>query len=270
MHLTQPAVSGQIKRLEEAVGAALFDRTARGMALTEAGRAWRPWAERALASIAAGRDALDAIAGLERGALSIGGGATATTYLLPAPIGRFHARYPDVHLYVREQGSEAVLTAVAAGDLDLGIVTLGPEPGAPRGVRCDPWIEDDLRLIVPERHRLRARRTFRWPEIDGEPAVLFEAGSAVRAIIDERLGAHGVRVRPVMELRSIESIKQMVAHGVGAAFVSRFALGSEERGLRAVPGGVARRLAIARRADREPSRAAAAFLEELGAGASGG
>ena len=95
------------------------------------------------------------------------------------------------------------------------------------------------------------------------PFVGFEAGSAVRALIDDHLRAAGVAVDVVMELRSIESIKQMVAAGIGAAFVSRHALTRGEHALDARGGNPSRQLAIATRSDRTPSPAAATFLSLL-------
>lgn len=260
LHLSQPAVSAQLARLEEDLGTSLFHRTPKGMQLTEAGSLFRTYAEQGLLFLEDGREALDALRGLQRGTLSVGGGATATTYLLPPVLRRFHEAHSAIQLYVREQGSAAVVEGVLAGDLDLGVVTL-PVDTRGGGLVVTPWQKDDLRLVVPPSHRLRRRRRFRWADLDGEPLVLFEGGTAVRRVIDTALADAGVEAKIVMELRSIESIKQMVAQGIGSAFVSRFAL-SEERGL--VPmegaGGLVRELAVIRRADRRPTMAARAFL----------
>lgn len=263
LHLTQPAVSNQLARLEGELGQALFDRTPKGMVLTAAGEVFRSHVEAALSRLEEGRVALDELAGLERGALSIGGGATATTYLLPPLLGRFHEQYPGIRLFVREQGSRSVMEAVIAGELDLGIVTLPLRQ--PRGVtlQVEPWVEDELLLIVPEGSRLQQRRTFRWRDLDGMSLVLFEAGSAVRNLIDARLAQAGIRVEIVMESRSIESIQQMVAEGIGAAFVSQFALGKGAAGLRCKEGRLTRELALIHRSDRAPSAAARAFRDLL-------
>jgi LysR family cyn operon transcriptional activator len=263
LHLTQPAVSNQLARLEGELGQALFDRTPAGMVLTRAGETFRSYAEDVFGSLEAGREAIDELAGLERGALAIGGGATATTYLFPPLLGRFHERYPSIRLFVREQGSQSVVEAVESGDLDLGVVTLPlPAGHAPR-LSVESWVDDDLRLIVPGDHPLRRRKRFRWKELDGEALVLFEAGSAVRALIDRHLAQARIRVQPVMELRSIESIKQMVAQGIGAAFVSRFALASSAHSLVCSEGPLRRELAIVTRRGRTSSAATRAFLELL-------
>lgn len=270
LHLSQPAVSGQLGRLEEELGQRLFHRTPKGMELTEAGALFRRYAESALARLDDGREALALLAGLRRGALSIGGGATATTYLLPPLLAPFHAEHPNIRLFVREQGSQAVLVALAAGELDLGVVTL-PATGAPgeaagpARLAFEPWLEDELRLIVPPGHPMGAQPRFRWRDLAEVPLVLFEPGTAVRRVIDRELEAAGITPVIVMELRSIESIKRMVAEGIGAAFVSRYALegGGEGAGLGCAEGPLTRVLGLAYRADRPPSAAGAAFLETL-------
>ncbi|PIE19184.1 MAG: LysR family transcriptional regulator [Proteobacteria bacterium] len=258
LNLTQPAVSAQLRKLEGELGQALFHRTPKGLELTAAGRLFREYVDGALQRLDEGVEALRELAGLARGTLSIGGGATATTYLLPALLGEFHARHPSIRIYVREQGSSGVVEAVQSGRLDVGVVTL-PAGERRGGLVVEPWLEDELRLVVPRGHPLEGRRSFRWAELAGARLVLFEAGAAVRDLIDGRLSASGVEVETVMELRSIESIKQMVVQGIGAAFVSRYALPGGEGGLRCADGALTRTLALVR-TDRPPSAAAAEFI----------
>jgi DNA-binding transcriptional LysR family regulator len=261
LHLTQPAVSAQLRGLEEDLGVRLFHRTAKGMVLTEAGEVYRRHVEQAALWLGDGRAALESLAELSTGELSIGAGATATTYLLPPLLRAYHGAHPGIRLHVREQGSAAVADSVRAGDLDLGVVTL--PVAETQGLRLTAWQRDVLRLIVPPGHRLDGRSRFSWRELDQEPLVLFEAGAAVRRLIESTLEDEGVQVQPVMELRSIESIKQMVAQGIGSAFVSQYAL-PEDVGLVPHKGRPPRReLAICVRADREPSAAARAFLEAM-------
>lgn len=265
LHLTQPAVSAQIARLEDELGVTLFDRTAKGVVLTEAGRTFLGYTRAAMERIEAGRAAIERLTGLEAGTLSLGGGATATTYLLPPLLGEYHRAHPQVRLFVREQGSRDVLANVLSGALDLGIVTLPfPDELDTRDrVRLDvrPWVEDELLLIVPQGHPLEGAKTFRWADLAGTDLVLFEGGTAVRRLLDQRLATSGAHI--AMELRSIESIRQMVAQGIGAAFVSRHALDDPGMGLRAAEGQVTRTLAVVLRKDRTRSAATEAFLEQL-------
>jgi DNA-binding transcriptional LysR family regulator len=134
-------------------------------------------------------------------------------------------------------------------------------------------VEDELLLIVPPKHRLAARKAFRWKELAGQPLVMFEGQSAVRDLIERQLARAGVEPVVVMELRSIDAILQMVQQGIGAGFVSRWALvgsrfaafasglGKRHAGLRSADQRLVRTLAIVSRADRAPTAAASAFVD---------
>lgn len=263
LHLTQPALSAQLSKLEDDLGVRLFDRTPRGMTLTAEGQLFLTFVEDALSRLNDGQRAIRELKGLEVGSLSVGGGATATTYLLPPVLARFHEDHPGLRLFVREQASMGVMEAVVAGELDLGVVTLGATDRVPEPLASKPWVEDELVLLVPPKHPLAAKNTYRWKDLDGMPLVLFEAGSAVRNLIDARLLSEGCRPEIVMELRSIETIKQMVAQGIGAGFVSRFALDDSHDSLRASRDAIKRQLAIVWRSDRTLNPAAEAFIEVL-------
>jgi len=264
--VSQPALSAMLRKLEAEVGAELLHRTGRGVELTEAGRVFLAQAEEALRRVDDAVEAVRQVVGLERGSIRIGGGATATTYLLPPVVSGIRRRRPGLRFYVREAGSNIIAAAVASGELDLGIVTLPvPEAGGGGGKQplvVVPLVEDEMRLIVPPRHPLAGARSFRWRDLAGEPVVAFEAGTAVRVLIDRASEAAGVTLNVIMELRSIESIKQMVAAGIGVGFVSRFALRGSE-GLTCRDGRLSRALAIVRRSDRVPSPAAAEFERDL-------
>lgn len=264
LHLTQPAVSAQLARLEEELGHRLFDRTPKGMNLTEAGRLFHAYAEEVVGRLDDGKRALDALAGLEQGSLAIGGGATATTYLLPPLLGQFHHLYPAIRLFLREQGSQSVLEGVAAGQLDIGLVTLPISTalaGSSVKLEVEPWVDDELRLILPPAHPLNSRKSIHWTDLDETPCVLFEDGSAVRDLINRHQEEAGVQLQTVMELRSIESIKQMVAQGIGAGFVSQYALSGPEAGHRVQDAPILRQLGLLYRSDRTLSKAATVFLE---------
>lgn len=259
--VTQPALSAMLRKLEREVGAELLHRTGRGVDLTEAGRVFLQHAEETVRRADGAVRAVREVLGLERGSISIGGGATATTYLLPRVVSAVRAAHPGLRFYVREAGSSTVAAAVLAGELDLGIVTL-PAPSAGGGLAQTPLVEDELRLIVPALHRLAGKKQFRWQDLAGESVVAFEAGTAVRGLIDGASAAAGVALTVVMELRSIESIKQMVAAGIGVGFVSRFAL-REGEGLACRDAKLVRKLALVRRAERAPSAAAGVFAAAL-------
>jgi LysR family cyn operon transcriptional activator len=259
--VTQPALSAVVRKLEAEVGAGLLHRTGRGVELTEAGRVLLSHGEEALRRVDAGKAAVAQLAKLERGSVRVGGGATATTYLLPRAVSELRTRHPGLRFYVREAGSNAVAQAVASGELDIGIVTLPLKREEQAELRVERLVVDELRLIVPPGHRLAGRSAFKWKDLEGEPVVAFEAGTAVRELVDGAAARARVTLSVVMELRSIESIKRMVGAGIGVGFVSRFAV-TEGDGLSA-GGGLSRVLAVATREGRSPSAAVEALEKAL-------
>jgi DNA-binding transcriptional LysR family regulator len=256
--VTQPALSAMLKKLEKHVGTPLVHRSGRGVALTEPGKAFLAHAEEAIRRAEQAVQIAREMAGLQQGHIRVGAGATATGYLLPRVIGAMRQVHPGLRFYIREAGSAAVAEAVASGELDLGIVTLPVHTTDDRAVTTRPLIDDDLRLIVPPGHGLAGKRSFRWSDLAGQPVVAFEAGSAVRELIDAAALAAGVELTVVMELRSIEAIRAMVAAGIGVGLVSRFAIPASE-GLTCRDSDLKRKLAIIKPAGRRLSPAAEAF-----------
>lgn len=266
--VSQPALSAMLRKLESEVGAPLLHRTGRGVELTEPGRVFLSHAEDALRRADAGVQAVRELMGLQTGSVRVGAGATAAAYLLPPVISTVRERHPGLRFYVRETGSAAVAAALLSGELDLGIVTLPVRGVGEKELLILPLMEDELRLIVPPRHRLAGKKSFKWSDLAGERVIGFEAGSAVREVVDQAAARAGVTLDVVMELRSIQSIQQMVAAGVGVGFVSRLALAETDKesgggGLVCKESSLVRGMAICRRADRFPSPAAAAVEREL-------
>jgi len=305
--VTQPALSAMLRKLEREVGTDLLHRTGKGVELTEAGRVFLRHATAAVREADDAQRAVRELLGLERGTVRIGGGATATTYLIPPVVGAMRRQHPGLRFVVREAGSNAVAQAVASGELDLGIVTLPITVPDGETLVKTPLVTDELRLIAPHspheplggthlpaalrdeitreptpREASTREPTFRFRDLVGVPVVGFEAGSAVRLLIDDAAAKAGVTLNYVMELRSIEGIKEMVAAGIGVAFVSRFALtphplapasasasanahprDSRLVGLALKSGTLSRTLAMVAPRDRIKSPAAAAFAEEL-------
>lgn len=259
VHVTQPALSGQIKRLEQILGTTLFHRQGRGLALTQGGETFRRFAADALGQIDAGRSALGSLGTLASGTISIGGGATSTTCILPSIIGAFHARYPGIRFTIREATSRTIVEAVLSGELDLGLVTL-PLPASVDATRLsvDAWVVDELVLVVPPNHPLRHRRRFRWQDLHNQPLIAFESGSAVRQLLDRQLSDHEVRPSVVMELRAIGTITNMVAAGIGLGFVSRLAV-PQTHALRCADRTLERQIAVIERRDRSRTPAIEAF-----------
>ena len=216
-HLSQPALSASIQRLEEAMGARLLHRHARGARLSAAGEALQPHARAALAAVASGRQAVAEMQGLARGRVRIGGGATACTYLLPPVLTAFHQDFPAIDLRLRETFTPAVRAGVAQGELDLGIAEAG---GAPiPGLVEEAWTTDALVLVASPSLAVRlARQGDRLAP--GTPTVTFSAGAALRELLDATLPDLDV----VIELGSIAAVKGHCRAGLGVALLSRVAV----------------------------------------------
>ncbi|HEY8075495.1 MAG TPA: LysR family transcriptional regulator [Labilithrix sp.] len=205
-HVTQPALTASIQRLEAQMGAKLLVRGPGGASLTAAGEALLPRARAALAAVEEGRRAVAEITGLAAGTVRLGAGATVCTYYLPRTIAKFRAARPGVRLHLREAPPDDLLDALEAGDLDLVILSrIGRVPGGAHLAR-EKWLDDELVLVGA-------------PGVDPKtaPLVTFAHGQTTRTIVD--------RVFPeipiAMELGSIAAVKGNTRAGVGIALVSR-------------------------------------------------
>ncbi len=239
-HLSQPALTVSIRRLETRVGARLFSRGRHGAELTAAGRAFLPRARATLAAFEDGVRAALEVEGLHAGDVRLGAGATVCTYLLPRVIAAFRKAHPAINFVLRESTTEEALDGLASGALDLALVT---------SKTGDRWITDQLVLIAPPGMESPA----------SAPFITFKRGATTRDLLDR----HFPGARIVMELGSIAAVKANVRAGVGIALVSRHAIGDDVAAGRLVlvpdrRTPIARPLRIVHRGiDRLPPAAAA-------------
>lgn len=260
--VTQPALTRRIQQLEEHLGVTLLSRSRSGVTLTSIGELVVPEARALVARYDHLRAQVAAFARLEGGTVRIGGGATAVSFVLPGAIAAFQAEHPLVRFEVREAGSREIAEHVVDGRLELGLVTL-PVPA--RELDIHPLLEDEVVLVCRHDHPLAHRRRLDVAQLAGLGVVGFEAGSAIRQLIDAALHAAGVEMNVVMELRSIPAIVRMVVTTGNLGFVSR--LGVEPDGeVRALPVrglDIRRRLAVVARRGAALSPAAASFARRL-------
>jgi len=271
LFVTQPALSRRLQQLEAELGATLFVRTPRGIALTEEGRLVQREARVLLERYEHLKAGVAALSGLEAGTVRVGGGATAVSFLLPEAIASFQRSHPGVLFQVKEAGSRDVERDVAAERLELGIVTLPIEPTLAGELDATPLVTDRILLVAAADHPFARRGRVEVADLEGQPFVGFESPSAIRTLIDEALREVGVTVNVVMELRSIPAILRMVTTTGRLAFVSRLGLGASAWGGREeivpVEGEeleITRDLAVIAKKGRPPSAASAAFARELG------
>lgn len=260
--ITQPALSRRIQQLEQHLGVELLVRGRKGALLTEIGRLVHSEAQGIVARYEQLRETVMSHQRLEGGTVRIGGGATAVSFILPEAIAAFQAAHPQVRFQMREAGSSEIADDVVAGHLELGVVTL---PVRDRELEIMPLATDRIVLVARHDHPLAQRRRVRIQDLADQAFVAFEAGSALRQIIDGKLRDAGVEVNVVMELRSIPAILRMVSTTGNLAFVSQ--LGMEQPGdvvAVAVAGlRIERRLAVIARRGTVLSPAASAFSARL-------
>jgi DNA-binding transcriptional LysR family regulator len=208
-HVTQPALTASIQRLESQLGAKLLDRGRGGAALTAAGEALLPRARAALAAVEEGKRAVSEVMGLTAGTVRVGAGATVCTYYLPRFLARFRAKYEGVQIHLREANQDDLVDAVEAGDLDLTI--LARVAGElPRGLVREKWIADELVLV--------AAPGLASP--DDAPIVTLARGTTTRMLTDRYFPERAI----AMELGSIAAVKANTRAGVGVALLSRHAV----------------------------------------------
>jgi DNA-binding transcriptional LysR family regulator len=262
LNLTQPALSRRIHQLEEHLGATLLTRGRKGVILTPIGELVLPEARILAERYDHLRAEVAAHARLEGGTVRIGGGATAVSFVLPGAIAAYQLDHPSVRFEVKESGSREITENVIDGRLELGLVTL---PVTLRGVEQRPLVEDQIVLICARDHPLAKARNIDITRLAGLGLVGFEAGSAIRQLVDNALRDAGVEMNVVMELRSIPAIVRMVMTTGNLAFVSQMGVASESgvRALQVQGLSIRRELAVITRAGAELSPAAASFATQL-------
>jgi DNA-binding transcriptional LysR family regulator len=263
--VTQPAVSLQIRSLEQRVGQQLLDRSGRRVEPTEAGLRLYRGAQRLLAleqQVLAelGEEAEGELKGrLEIGASTGPGGS-----VLPVVLGEFQQLHPLVHVALTVSDTHTVVEQVGRRELELGVVGVASRQ---RGVSYEPLYRDEVVLAVPADHR-RAGKSMSLDELKAEPLVLMQEGAGIRQMIDDELRELGLRLRDLnvkLELGLQESARAAVLAGVGATFISRIAIeGDLDSGALAVARveGLepARDVQLVRATGRAETRIAQAFV----------
>lgn len=220
LFMTQPAVTFQIKQLEEHLNTRLFDRAQGRISLTPAGQVALEYAERILALSAELDTRLKEMSGHAAGPLLIGASMTIGEYVLPRLIGEFKARFPAVVPTLFVGNSEAVQERVAERNLDLGFI----ESGSPlSSLQSEICCEDELQVVCAPSHPLAKEAFARPASLTQHPYISREPGSGTRLVIDRYLHQAGVaqEMNAVVELGSPEAIKGLVATGFGFAIMSR-------------------------------------------------
>ncbi|MFJ4109989.1 LysR family transcriptional regulator [Pseudomonas sp. NPDC089758] len=261
LHLSQPAVSGQLKLLQDAFGEPLYQRAGRGVRLTAAGEQLLAHAERLRETFRQAQALRDAMRGLERGTLRIGASTTPASYLLPYLIADFHAQYPEVQVSTLHGNTAEIVSAL--GNVDIALIEGPPGQELPLGTSVTPWREDEIVAIVPSGHPLANQSRQTLEALGSFPLVLRESGSGVRQVVERAFARSGVAMRVALEIAGVEGVKEAVRAGMGIGFVSAMSIRYEGGALQRLhigPQPLVRHFSILLPHAATPSRAAARFM----------
>jgi DNA-binding transcriptional LysR family regulator len=223
LHVTQPTLTARLHALEEDLGTKLFVRTRQGMRLTDAGRTFLPYAERAVRALREGRQAIVAVGRGSAGQLLLAAAPAVSTYLLPDVLERFVDQHPQVDVAVRTGHTEEVLEMVLREEVQVGLGRALHHPE----VEMQPFHEEELVLVVAPDHPFAAQHAVALKELTSEQLILFDRTSSYYEVTQSAFLAAGVGVRGQMELDTIEAAKKMVQHGLGVSLLPRSAVASE-------------------------------------------
>jgi DNA-binding transcriptional LysR family regulator len=217
VHVTQAAISMQIRQLETEIGARVFVRAPRHVILTEAGEQLLRRARHILREHDAALDEIAELAGAERGRLRIGSAsAMVLTEQLPAVLKDLRKQHPAAEITVTSGTSEVLVDQILAGEVDIAFVSL---PVDVRGIKTERLSEDQLVAIASPRHKLAKQRTISAYTLAGERLILGERGGNTRRLIDQFFAQAGVTLRVAMELSRQQAIRRMVEEDMGVGIV---------------------------------------------------
>ena len=217
VHVTQAAISMQIRQLETEIGARVFVRAPRHVILTEAGEQLLRRARHILREHDAALDEIAELAGAEKGRLRIGSAsAMVLTDQLPAILKDLRKQHPAAEISVMSGTSEVLVDQILAGEVDIAFVSL---PVDVRGIKTERLSDDQLVAIASPRHRLAKQRTISAYTLAGERLILGERGGNTRRLIDQFFAQAGVTIRVAMELSRQQAIKRMVEEDMGVGIV---------------------------------------------------
>lgn len=266
LHLTQPAISDQVRRLEADYDILLFDRRKKQVALTAAGEALLAVTRRMFESE---RDALELLSqsrALRAGRLRI---VADSAHHLLHPLARFRARYPGVQITVRAGNTDTVARDLRSYDADIGVMGEAPEG---RDFEVVTLHSTPIVAFVARGSPLAGRARLGFADLVGQPLVLREEGSKTRTKLLDAARAAGVDLRPAIEAEGREAVREIVASGAGIGFVSRAEFGADPR-LVAIPvvpdDGLQMEEALVCLRERRHGKLVGAFFDVLSSGRAG-
>lgn len=207
LHVSQPALSQQIRQLEEHLGAALFDRSGRSIRLTDAGEVYLNYARRTRQGLEEGKRAIHDVADLRRGLLRIAVTPTFTAWLVGPLLAAFYQRYPDISISIGEMSQESIEERLCAGELDVGI---GFEGIYAQEIEAQKLLNEQLVLVVGSGHPLLGHASLPLKVLDALPLVLLSTEFATRGQIDRCCWQNELNPRVIMEANSVNAVLEII------------------------------------------------------------
>lgn len=222
--VSQPALSAQVKQLEQEVGVPLFDRVGRSVQLTRAGTIFREHARRALREMELAQVAIAEAEGMQSGTLAVGVVQTVNAYLVPEIVSRFSALHPRVALKLDELSGPEIEAGVRSGLLDVGI---GFVPVTSDRIESQQMFEEDFVFIISPRHRFAKRRRLSLSSLADEALIFLPSIFCTRRLVNASFEQAGVQPKIIIEMNSIEGILATVRTSKLATILPRLSLGLE-------------------------------------------
>ena len=262
LHLSQPALTVQIRELEGALGLKLLDRNTRRVQLTSVGGELLPVFERVLGDIRSVAENARELAAGDRGTVNVAALPSVCARLLPAAIARLRETHPGIRVHLQDTVALRILALLRSEEADVGIGSFG---ALDRDLEVEPLLEDRMVAVMPRGHPLAKSKALALRDLARHPLVLTDRQSSVRAIVDAAMGDE--RRAPDFEVTYMSTAVGLVQAGLGIAVLPATALELElMRGIESRPlrdRGLTRRVVVARKAGRSLPPAARVFLEVL-------
>ncbi|MCM3763644.1 LysR family transcriptional regulator [Neobacillus niacini] len=225
-YVSQPAVTRQIRQLEEMYGALLFERTDGKLKLTKAGEILYPYAQEIVEYLKRSVEAVQEVTGCEESILNVGASLTIGEYMLPAILSGFTRSFPKIKFNILIGNTPAMIAKLENNEIDIALVESGVENTE---FIIEKFAEDELILVTPNNHRLGKRGTINIEELSEEKMIWRESDSGTRLIVENALKEYGIleHIESTMELGSMQSIKSAVEAGLGLSILPRLAVSRE-------------------------------------------
>ncbi len=223
LHMTQPAVSIQIKQLQEAVDIPLVEVVGRKLYLTEAGEKLYEAYQTVDQELESFDAAISQLKGGLKGTLTISAASTAK-YFLPYLLGEFQKRYPQVDIALKVTNRNEVLRHLSQNEYDLAVLTQLPDDKSTTAI---PFLDNPLVIGAPYDHQLSKEENITIDQLKGQPFIYREKGSGTRMMMEEYLNEKGISPNPTMELSTNEAVKQAIRAGIGLSIISELSIANE-------------------------------------------